>query len=146
MAEGAADESYDFDSIIQKTAVLAMVMGAIVAAILIWSSLQESYSAVYIYPDSYSNYINVSELPKEITFRYGITNHETTDEDYKIGIFLNDMLVKSKKVTIKRGESFEEFESITIPENINLPAKVSVVVEVSGSIYEAHFWIRESPS
>ena len=146
MAERDNDDSYDSDSIIQKTAALAMVIGGIVAAILIWSSLQESYSAVYIYPDSYSNYINISELPKEITFRYGITNHETKDEDYEIGIFLNDVLVKSKKVTIKRGGSFEEFESITIPENINLPAKVSVVVEVSGSTYEAHFWIRESPS
>ncbi|WP_202320054.1 hypothetical protein [Archaeoglobus neptunius] len=146
MEQGGSETDEAYDGIIQKSAMVAMIVGVAIAAFLIWSSLQESYSAVYIYPDSYTNYINVSDLPKEITFRYGIVSHETRDEVYKISIFLNGKLIKSKQVKIKRGETFEELESVTIPKNVKLPAKVSVVVEVGKDTYEAHFWIRGSPS
>jgi len=133
----------DVEDLMLKAAVIAMVIGVVVAAYLIWLNSQESYSALYIYPGSYSNYINTSELPKEISFIYGIKSYETRDKTYKVSIFLGDKLIKSKEIEIKRGETFEENESIVIPVNTTFPAKIRVVAEVEGVVYEVHFWLKE---
>lgn len=136
-------ESEDVEDLMLKAAIIAMVIGVIVAAYLIWLNMQESYSALYIYPGSYSNYVNKSELPKEISFIYGIKSYETRDKIYKISIFLGNKLIKSKEVEIKRGETFEENESIIIPVNTTFPAKVRIVAEVEGVVYDVHFWLKE---
>ena len=135
----------ELEDIIFKAAIVAMVASAIVAIYLVWLTSQESYSALYIYPGTYSNYINASELPKEISFKYGIKNYETGDRVYKVTIFLGNLMVKSKEIKVKKGETFEEEERIVVPKNITFPVKVKITAEVDGTIYEAHFWLKETP-
>ncbi|MBO8183021.1 MAG: hypothetical protein H0Z28_09555 [Archaeoglobus sp.] len=135
----------EIENIMFKAAIIAMIAGVIVAAYLIWLNSQESYSALYIYPESYSNYINKSELPKDVLFTYGIKSYETSDKIYHISIFLGNKLVKYKEVKIKRGETFEENESVTVYPNTTFPVKVKIVAEVNGVTYEVHFWLKEMP-
>lgn len=65
-----------------------MIVGAIVAIDLIWMNFQEIYSSLYIYPNSYENYINSSQLPKEVFFTYGVKSHEHVSKIFKVNIFL----------------------------------------------------------
>jgi|GEM_PF-1351897 uncharacterized membrane protein len=135
----------ELEKIMFRAAIVAMVIGVMVAAYLIWLNMQESYSALYIYPESYSNYINVSELPKEVSFVYGVRSYETKDKVYRISIFLGNKIVKSKEVLIKKGETFEEEESVIVPKNVTFPVKVRIVAEVESIIYDVHFWLKEMP-
>lgn len=130
------------EKIMFRSAMIAMVAGLIVVGYLIWLSYQESYSALYIYPGSYSNYVNLSELPKEVSFVYGIKSYEREDKVYHVKIYLGDSLVKSKEVFLRSGETFEEREYVTVPKSVKLPIKVKVVAEVDGVTYEVHFWLK----
>jgi hypothetical protein len=69
------------DKLIERTIILACIIGVIVAASLIWASFQESYSALYIYPDSYSNYVEAGDT---ISFVYGVKSFETKGTKYNL--------------------------------------------------------------
>ena len=60
----------EMDKLIEKTIVLACIIGVVVAAFLIWASYQESYSSLYIYPDSYSNYVNAGDTISFVSVSY----------------------------------------------------------------------------
>ena len=137
------DSDREIERIIYIGAIIAMIAGVIIAVYLIRMHTQQSYSEIYIYPNSYTNYINRSKLPKEFSFRYGIRSHELREETYEINIYLGDTLVKSKEVKIKKGGTFEENETILIPRNITFPTKVKIVVSVDNTVYEAHIWLKE---
>ncbi len=128
------------EKIIFKSAIGAIVVGVIVAAYFIWLSSQETYSAVYIYPESYTNYVNPGNI---ISFRYGIACYEAKETRYEIRIYLGDELVRTKEITLKKGEVWEDNESIILPENITLPTKVRIVVRTDNTVYEVYFWIKE---
>ena len=136
----AIDE--EIENIMFKAAIVAMVIGVIVAAYLIWVTAQESYSALYIYPESYSNYVNPGDT---VTFRYGIASHEIRETKYTVRFYLGNQLVKTKQIVLKSGEVWEENESITLPENITFPTKVRIEADANGVIYEVHFWLKKKP-
>lgn len=142
VSENDDSESSAIDELMVKAAIVAMVLGAIVAAYLIWISMQESYSALYIYPESYSNYVNPGET---VTFRYGVKSYETKETEYFLRIYLGSELIKTKRFTLKSGEVWEENESIVLPANMSFPTKVMLVLDANGRTYEVHFWLKRKP-
>ncbi len=140
-ASGDYEEPDYMDSIIVKAAIVAVVFGIILASYLIWVTAREPYSALYIYPESYSNYVKPGE---DVTFRYGIVSHEIGDTEYLVEFYLGQELVKSKKVVLGSGEVREENESIILPESISYPVQVRIRAYANNVTYEAYFWLKKS--
>ena len=132
----------EMEDIMFKAAIVAMVLGVIVAAYLIWLTAQESYSSLYVYPDSYSNYVNPGDT---VTFRYGIASYEIKETKYTVKFYLGDKLVKTKKIVLRSGEVWEENESITLPENITFPTKLRIEADANDVTYEVHIWLKKKP-
>jgi uncharacterized membrane protein len=130
------------DEIMVKSIILSIAIGVAATVFLIWDTTQEYYSALYIYPDSYSNYVNPGDT---VTFRYGVKSYEKGEMEYTLQIYLGNELIKTKKFTLKSGETWEENESIVLPENMKFPTKVMLVLNANGKTYEVHFWLREMP-
>lgn len=132
----------ELERIMMRSAIIAIIIGVVVAAYLIWVMAQESYSALYIYPESYSNYVNPGDVVK---FRYGVKSYETRETSYTLKIYLGSKLIKVKRFKLKPGEVWEENESVKLPENIKFPTKVMLVLYANNRTYEVHFWLKEKP-
>lgn len=130
----------EMDRLIEKTIILACVIGVVVAAYLIWASSQESYSALYIYPDSYSNYVEAGDT---ISFIYGVQSFETKRTKYELQMYLRNELIDEKEFWLESGEIHEEKEMMTLPEEITFPIKVRLMLEANGQSYDVHFWLKE---
>jgi len=111
-----------------------------VAGFLIWASLQESYSALYIYPDSYSNYVEAGDT---VSFVYGVKSFEIKQTKYNLQIYLGNELKDKKEFWLNSGETREETETITLPEEVRFPIKVKLVLEANGRTYDVHFWLKK---
>jgi len=129
-----------FEQMIMRSVIVAIIIGAGVTVFLLWMISQESYSALYIYPDSYSNYVRPGDV---VTFKYGVKSYETNEVNYTLKIYLGDKLIKVKRFRLKSGETLEENESLKLSEKIKFPVKVMLVLAVSNRTYEAHFWLKE---
>ena len=132
----------EMDRLIEKTIILACIIGVMVAAFLIWASYQESYSSLYIYPDSYSNYVEAGDT---VSFVYGVKSFETKQTKYNLQIYLGNELKNKKEFWLNSGETREEKETIVLPEEVTLPIKVKLVLEANGRTYDVHFWLKEKP-
>jgi uncharacterized membrane protein len=130
----------EMDRLIEKTIIIACIIGIIVAVFLIWASSQESYSSLYIYPDSYSNYVEAGDT---VSFVYGVKSFETTRTKYNLQVYLGNELKDKKDFWLNCGETREEDEIITLPEGLTFPIKVKIVLEANGRAYDIHFWLNE---
>lgn len=134
-------EDYDFKRLIAIASLIAILVGVIASLSLIYNSSQQSYSALYVYPDSYSNYVAPGD---NVSFRYGIISYETGTTKYILSTYIGDSLINSEEHVLKSREAFEDVKSFKLPEDTELPVKVSMVLEGGGNIYEVHFWIKEN--
>lgn len=134
-------EESEMDVLIKRTMVIACVIGVAVAAYLIWATYQESYSALYLRPESYSNYVHAGD---DVSFVYGVQCFENKPTKYDLKIFLGNKLVKEREFELKRGEVHEEQETIHVPEDTTFPTKVRLVLEANGRTYDVHFWLKEA--
>ena len=130
----------EMDTLIKKTIILACILATIVAAYLIWASAQESYSALYIYPESYSNYVSPGDT---ISFVYGVQSFETVRTRYTLQIYLGNELRDVKEFWLESDKKREEKVSITLPEELEFPIKVRLTLEANGQLYDVHFWLKE---
>ena len=130
----------EMDRLIGKMIILASIIGVMVAGFLIWASLQESYSALYIYPDSYSNYVEAGDT---VSFVYGVKSFEIKQTKYNLQIYLGNELKDKKEFWLNSGETREETETITLPEEVRFPIKVKLVLEANGRTYDVHFWLKK---
>jgi len=133
-------EENDFKKVVAISSLVAVLVGVIVSISLIYVSSQQSYSALYIYPDSYSNYAAPGD---NVTFRYGVISYESGTTKYTLSIYLGENLIGTKELILGSRETFEEFMTLKLPEDVELPVKVSMVLEGGGNIYEVHFWLKE---
>ncbi len=132
----------EFERIMMKSAIIAMVTGVIIAGYLVWMMSHESYSALYIYPDSYSNYVKPGDV---VTFRYGVKSYEIHETQYFLKIYLGNKLIKVKKFKLRPGDTWEENESVKLPKDIKFPTKVMLVLTANNRTYEVHFWLKGKP-
>jgi len=84
------------DDIVWKAAVAAIAAGVVVTAFLVYVAGTESYSALYLKPDSYSNYVDGNI----VSFVYGVQCFETKETSYNLAVYLNETRVAAKDFSI----------------------------------------------
>jgi uncharacterized membrane protein len=103
--------------------VVAIIIGVCFAcAIIIFDVRTERFSAVYINPDTYSNYPGNGT----VSFVYGINSYELEKTRYTINIRVGGVLLETKQIELKPKEQFEERKVVQLPENVVYPVKISV--------------------
>lgn len=127
------------DDVVWKAALAAIALGVLVTAYLILETQSESYSALYIKPDSYSNYLNASS----VSFVYGVQCFENAATDYGLKVYLGDVQVAGKSFVLEgRGRVLEDAVSFEVPGDLKFPAKVMLVLTANGRDYSTHFWLK----
>jgi hypothetical protein len=123
--------------IITYAAIIAITLG-IIASIFFIVIDRESYSALYIIPNS----TIVDLKDNSVFFGYGVRSYETERTDYVLTIFSADTQVNKKNFSLNRGQILEEQVKIILPQNSKLPNKISLKLNTGKSIEEVHFWIK----
>jgi hypothetical protein len=129
----------DMEDIVSRAAVIAIAIGALVTIFLVLETSKESYSALYIKPGSYSNYME----DNKVSFTYGVQCFENARTQYTLQVLVNDNLITEKEFALDgRGKTVEDDVSFDLPPGTGLPAKVSVALNANNQNYETHYWIK----
>lgn len=128
----------ELDDVIWKAATAAIILGIIVTAYLIIEQQKESYSALYLKPDSYQNYINTSTA----SFTYGITSYENKKTTYELTVYLGETKITEKQLTLNPGQTIEDMISFEIPKNISFPQKIQINMTANKQNYSVHYWLK----
>jgi uncharacterized membrane protein len=131
-------ENKELDKIIWIAAIAAIFLGIIVTAYLVLETKKESYSALYLKPDSYQNYINGNT----VSFTYGVTSYETARTAYDLRVFLGENQVTGKQFTLEPGQAAEDTISFEIPQNASFPQKILLNMSANNQEYSVHFWVK----
>lgn len=127
------------DDIIWKAVLAAIVIGIIITLILVMAIREESYSALYLKPDSYSNYVE----DNEVSFIYGVQCFENEETRYRLSVFLGENLITEKDFTlVGRGEELEDNITFDLPKDVEFPVKVSLLLIANNQNYSTHFWLK----
>ena len=103
--------------------VIAIIIGVCIACgIIIFEIQTERFSAVYINPDTYTNYPENGT----VSFVYGINSYELEKTSYTIYIRAGDTMVETKQIELNPKEKYEERRVIQLPEDAVYPVKISV--------------------
>jgi hypothetical protein len=129
-------ENENINLIIYAT-ILAIVLGIITAGFFIFVD-KESYSAVYIIPNSTIYDSNDHSL----SFEYGVRSFETGKTDYQLNIYSAEMQVNTKQFSLNNGEILEERIKIMIPPSTQFPDKISLQLNTGKTLEEVHFWLK----
>jgi len=98
----------------------------------------ESYSALYIVPGSI---IHDSDN-NAFFYTYGVKSSETGKMNYTLDTYQNDILIKTRQFSLNNGEILEERDKITLPVDIQYPAKISLRLTTNTATEEVHFWLK----
>jgi hypothetical protein len=123
--------------IIAYAVILAIVLGIITSVFFIIVN-KESYSALYIIPNS--TIFDATE--KTISFEYGVRSFESGKTDYELNIFSAAVRVDNKQFSLNNGEIFEERVKIILPPETQFPAKISLQLNTGKTQEEVHFWLK----
>ncbi|MEA3254328.1 MAG: hypothetical protein U9Q22_00655 [Candidatus Altiarchaeota archaeon] len=127
------------DNIIGKAVLAAIVIGVIVTLILVTAMREESYSALYIKPDSYTNYIKEDK----VSFTYGVQCFENKKTRYDLKIILGETLITKKEFTLEgKGKELVDNISFDIPGDIEFPVKVKLLLTANNMNYSTHYWLK----
>lgn len=125
--------------VVWKAAVAAIALGLAVTVFLVYAAGNESYSALYLKPDSYENYLTGNGA----AFTYGVQCFENKKTDYSLKVSLGEVQVAQKEFTIGgKGNVVEDSISFEIPPRTEFPIKVSLELTANGQVYTAHYWIK----
>ncbi len=130
--------TFELSKLIIKIIAIVCIIGMALMTGMIYYAGHESYSGIYISPGSYSNYVENNT----ISFTYGVKSFETNDTEYKLNVFLGDGLIKKKEFRLNAGEKLEENMSIIVPDDIEFPAKVKIIVIMNDKEESVHFWLK----
>ncbi len=130
------EQEMAMEEIIKKSVLAAIFLGFLVTAYLIVEG-GEPFSALYIKPESYQNYINDSEA----SFIYGVFCYEGKPTDYMTEIFLDNESIGANSFMMSEGNR-EWQMNFPLPQNTSFPVKVTVVLKTEDTVYETHYWIK----
>jgi hypothetical protein len=99
---------------------------------------KESYSAIYIIPDSISHDTN----DNSVLYTYGVKSSESGTMEYTLGTYLNNTLIKTKQFTLNKGEILDERDRIVLPVDTVYPLKIRLELSTKTSKEEVHFWLE----
>jgi hypothetical protein len=128
--------NYRTDVIIYAV-IIAIVLGILTSFYFIFLD-QESYSALYIIPNSTIFDAN----DNSVFFGYGVRSFETGRTDYELDMYSAKVQVDTKKFSLNNGEIFEERVKITLPPETRFPDKISLTLNTGKTIEEVHFWLK----
>jgi len=121
--------------------VIAIIIGIILAcAIIIYEIQTERFSAVYINPDTYTNY------PEDglVSFVYGVSSHEKVTTKYTITIRAGNTLIETKQIELMPGKTYEERKVIQLPDDAVYPVIISVQSVSPSEKNEVFFRVRNT--
>lgn len=122
----------------ERAIVISILAGVIIASVLIMEKKEDSFSSLYIYPESYTNFPS----DDTISFMYGIMSHEKERTGYELEVYVDDRLVDKKRLEIDPGEKQEENETLRIA-GIKFPAEVVLVLISPSQRYSARYWLKD---
>ncbi len=123
--------------IIAYAAIIAIVLGILTSYFFIFVD-KESYSALYITPDS----MMYDSNNHTVFFGYGVRSFETGRTDYALDVYSGNVHVNNKNFSLYPGEIFEEQIKIILPQNTQFPDKISLKLNTGKTIEEVHFWLK----
>ena len=121
--------------------VIAIIFGICIAVgIFVLEIRTERFSAIYINPDTYSNY------PENglVSFVYGLTSNELVTTSYTVTIRAGGTLIETKQVVLAPGETYEERKVIQLPNDVVYPVKISVQYRTPQESNEVFFRVRNT--
>ena len=134
-----------FNPITEKTNFQLLTFAVIITIILgLGTSVffllinKESYSAIYIIPDSISHDTN----DNAVLYTYGVKSSESGTMEYTLGTYLNNNLIKTKQFTLNKGEILDERDRIVLPVDTAYPLKIRLELSTKTAKEEVHFWLE----
>ncbi len=133
----------DFEKFVANLVIVLALIGIVVLlATAKPKTGPDYYSALYLKPDGYQNYIAGGKT----WFTYVIENHEASDKTYTVTISVAGEVKKSTQVRVKQGQKVEGFEEFFLREkSYVLPFTVRVTATTGGKEYEVHYWVKQRP-
>ena len=133
------EDNAELEKAMRYAMVASILVGVVVAAYLIYLQKQESFSALYLVPGSYSNYV----VNGKVSFTYGVKSYEKRTTDYYLEVYLGNARVTDRSFSLKKGEVREERIELTGLDKLEkFPIKVRLVMYANDAIYEVHFWLK----
>jgi len=123
--------------VITYAVIIAIALGIITSYFFLFVD-KESYSALYIIPDS----TVFDATDNSVFFGYGVRSFETVRTDYELNMYSAGVQVNNKKFTLNTGEILEERVKLVLPPNTQFPNKISLNLNTGNANEEVHFWIK----
>jgi len=133
---------FELHNIYQKiriAIIIAIIIGIVALGLFIVIQ-KESYSAIYLIPDS----IIQNPNDNSVLYEYGVTSSESSKKDYTLDTYVNDNLIKIKHFSLNSGETLEERVKIVLPQNITYPEKITLTLKTGSKSDSIHFWVVNS--
>jgi hypothetical protein len=124
--------------VISIAIILAVVLGIFTSVFFIVVN-KDSYSAIYIVPDS----IIHNPDDNTILYTYGVKSSETGKMDYTLNTYIDTTLIKTRNFSLKPGEILDERDKLTLPPDTQYPSKISLRLITNTATEEIHFWLKE---
>jgi len=123
--------------IIAYAVILAIVLGILISIFFIIVN-KESYSALYIIPNT--TIFDANE--NTVSFGYGVRSFESGKTEYELNIYSAAVRVNNKQFSLNNGEILEERVKIILPAETQFPAKISLQLNTGKTQEEVHFWLK----
>jgi len=136
LEEGNEKVKDEMNRVILIAVIVSIVVGLIITLYFVFG-VKETFSALYIRPDSYSNYV----VNNTVSFIYGVRCFEGKNTRYIVDIFLGNISVGRN--TFEMGSGQREWAvSVNVPEYVRFPVKVRVELRSPTDTYDTYFWLR----
>jgi hypothetical protein len=130
------DKVANGSGMVKKAVIAACVLAVAAEAYLVWATGSgENYTSLYLTPGSYSNYLDGNT----VKFTYGIQQFGRPSGKYLLSVYMGDSLVTTRDLRQRTGTNEV---LIQVPETINFPAQVRLVLDTDYGQNEVHFWLK----
>jgi hypothetical protein len=124
-------------NVITYAVIITIALGIITSYFFLFVD-KESYSALYIIPNS----TIFDATDNSVFFGYGVRSFETGRTDYTLIMYSAGVQVNSKTFSLNPGQIFEERVKIILPQDTQFPDKISLKLNTGKVMEEVHFWLK----
>jgi hypothetical protein len=119
-------------------AIIGIIILGLALSIFFMIINDESYSALYIQPDS----VFYDPTDNSVMYTYGVVSTESGPRDYTLTVFADNTQLTMKQFSLHPGEILDERDRVILPSNNSYPVKISLQLATDNSKEEVHFWIK----
>ena len=124
-------------NVITYAVIITIALGIITSYFFLFVD-KESYSALYIIPNS----TIFDATDNSVFFGYGVRSFETGRTDYELIMYSAGVQVNNRTFSLNPGEIFEERVKTILPQDTQIPDKISLKLNTGKVIEEVHFWLK----